>query len=188
MGDRQDQFTGTKEVSGVLAIDPVRIETYLSEAIEGFSGPLTISQFKGGQSNPTYLLDTPDAKYVLRRKPPGKLLKSAHAVDREYRVISALYAADFPVPRPYVLCEDEEIVGTVFFVMEFVEGRIFWELDMPDSNPQERSAIYEHANQTIADLHNFNYEQIGRIGLAASELPYAQRTMEPFNMGQHVLL
>jgi aminoglycoside phosphotransferase (APT) family kinase protein len=129
--------------------------------VEGFHGPLTVRQFRGGQSNPTYLLECPSARYVMRRKPPGKLLKSAHAVDREFRVISALYAADFPVPRPYVLCEDEEIVGTMFFIMEFVEGRIFWELDMPDSDPQERTAIYEHANQTIADLHNIDYEQIG---------------------------
>ncbi len=129
--------------------------------VEGFHGPLTVRQFRGGQSNPTYLLESPSGKYVLRRKPPGKLLKSAHAVDREYRVISALYAADFPVPRPYVLCKDEEIVGTMFFIMEFVEGRIFWDLDLPDSSPGERRAIYEHANQTIADLHNFDYEQIG---------------------------
>jgi aminoglycoside phosphotransferase (APT) family kinase protein len=120
-----------------------------------------VRQFRGGQSNPTYLLESPSGKYVLRRKPPGKLLKSAHAVDREYRVISALYAADFPVPRPYVLCKDEEIVGTMFFIMEFVEGRIYWDLDLPDSDPGERRAIYEHANQTIADLHKFDYEQIG---------------------------
>jgi aminoglycoside phosphotransferase (APT) family kinase protein len=97
----------------------------------------------------------------MRRKPPGKLLQSAHAVDREFRVISALYAADFPVPRPYVLCADEDIVGTMFFIMEYVEGRIFWELDLPGCDPDERTAIYAQANQTIADLHNYDFGQIG---------------------------
>jgi aminoglycoside phosphotransferase (APT) family kinase protein len=129
--------------------------------VEGFHGPVTVKQFKGGQSNPTYLLESPSGRYVLRRKPPGKLLKSAHAVDREFRVISALYAADFPVPRPYVLCEDEGVIGTIFFIMEFVEGRIFWDLDLPDSDPDERRALYDHANQTIADLHNFDVNKIG---------------------------
>jgi len=129
--------------------------------VEGFAAPLTVRQFKGGQSNPTYLLESPSGKYVLRRKPPGKLLKSAHAVDREFRVISALYAADFPVPRPYVLCEDEEVVGTIFYIMDFVDGRIFWDLDLPDSDPDERAAIYNNANQVIADLHNFDVAKIG---------------------------
>lgn len=161
MISRQEQFSGTRDVLETLKFDPVPLQEYMLSHVEGFRGPLVVRQFKGGQSNPTYLLESPSGKYVLRRKPPGKLLKSAHAVDREYRVISALYAADFPVPRPYVLCEDEEIVGTTFFIMEFVEGRIFWELDLPDSNPRERRAIYEHANQTIADLHNFDYEKIG---------------------------
>ncbi len=161
MSSRQEQFSGTRDVLGVHQFDPQPLQAYMSSHVEGFHGPLSVRQFRGGQSNPTYLLESASGKYVMRRKPPGRLLKSAHAVDREYRVISALYAADFPVPRPYVLCEDEEIVGTMFFIMEFVEGRIFWELDLPDSDPGERRAIYEHANQTIADLHNFDYEQIG---------------------------
>ena len=161
MSSRQEQFSGTRDVLEVHQFDPAPLQEYMLSHVEGFHGPLSVRQFRGGQSNPTYLLESPSGQYVMRRKPPGKLLKSAHAVDREYRVISALYAADFPVPRPYVLCEDEEVVCTMFFIMEFVAGRIFWELDMPDSNPQERSAIYEHANQTIADLHNFNYEHIG---------------------------
>jgi aminoglycoside phosphotransferase (APT) family kinase protein len=97
----------------------------------------------------------------MRRKPPGKLLKSAHAVDREFRVISALHAAGFPVPRAYVLCEDESVVGTAFFIMDFVEGRIFWELDLPDSDPDERRAIYDNVNQTIADLHDFDHNLVG---------------------------
>ena len=129
--------------------------------VEGFDGPLTVRQFKGGQSNPTYLLESPTGKYVMRRKPPGKLLKSAHAVDREFRVISALYAAGFPVPRPYVLCEDEEVVGTIFYIMDFVDGRIFWDLDLPNCDPDERAALYDNANQVIADLHNFDVATIG---------------------------
>ena len=161
MSSRQEQFSGTRDVLEAHQFDPEPLQEYMSSHVEGFHGPLSVRQFRGGQSNPTYLLESASGKYVLRRKPPGKLLKSAHAVDREYRVISALYAADFPVPRPYVLCEDEEIVGTMFFIMEFVDGRIFWELDLPESDSAERKAIYEHANQTIADLHNFDYEQIG---------------------------
>ncbi len=161
MKSRQEQFSGTRDVLEAHQFDPQSLQAFMLSHVEGFQGPLTVRQFRGGQSNPTYLLASPSGKYVLRRKPPGKLLKSAHAVDREFRVISALYAADFPVPRPYVLCEDEEIVGTIFFIMEFVEGRIYWELDLPDSDPGERRAIYEHANQTIADLHNFDYEKIG---------------------------
>ena len=161
MKSRQEQFSGTRDVLEALKFDPEPLQAFMLSHVEGFQGPLTVRQFRGGQSNPTYLLASPSGKYVMRRKPPGKLLKSAHAVDREYQVISALYAADFPVPRPYVLCEYEEIVGTMFFIMEFVEGRIFWELDLPHSDPGERRAIYEHANQTIAGLHNFDYEKIG---------------------------
>lgn len=133
----------------------------MSTHVAGFEGPLSVRQFKGGQSNPTYLLEARSGKYVLRRKPPGKLLQSAHAVDREFRVISALYAAGFPVPKPYAYCEAEEVVGTAFFIMGFVEGRIFWNLDLPDESPAETAAIYDHVNQTIADLHNLDYTNIG---------------------------
>ncbi|MDX1405130.1 MAG: phosphotransferase [Woeseiaceae bacterium] len=161
MTSRQEQFSGTREVLDVHRFDVSSLEAYMHSHVEGFRGPLAVRQFRGGQSNPTYLLEAASGRYVMRRKPPGKLLKSAHAVDREFRVISALYAADYPVPRPYALCEDEDVVGTVFFIMEFVEGRIFWELDMPESDPQERRAVYEHVNRTIADLHNFDYLNIG---------------------------
>jgi aminoglycoside phosphotransferase (APT) family kinase protein len=120
-----------------------------------------VRQFRGGQSNPTYLLEADSGRYVLRRKPPGDLLKSAHAVDREYRVISALYGADFPVPRPYVLCEDDVVVGTSFYIMECVEGRIFWDLDLPGLESDERAAIYDSVNDTIAKLHGFDYGALG---------------------------
>jgi aminoglycoside phosphotransferase (APT) family kinase protein len=161
MGSRQEQFSGTREVREAHQIDLAQLEDYMLSHVESFHGPLSVHQFKGGQSNPTYLLESPSGKYVMRRKPPGKLLKSAHAVDREFTVISALYAADFPVPRPHVLCKDEEIVGTMFFIMEYVEGRIFWELDLPELDPAERTAIYDNLGETIAQLHNFDHEKIG---------------------------
>jgi len=161
VSQRHDQNSGTRDVRDAHRFDEQQLLDYLSSHVESFQGPLTVRQFKGGQSNPTYLLDAASGRYVLRRKPPGKLLKSAHAVDREYRVISALYAAGFPVPRPVLLCDDDEIVGTMFFVMEFVEGRIFWDLDLPGLEPQERGAIYDNVNETIAKLHNYDYAGIG---------------------------
>jgi aminoglycoside phosphotransferase (APT) family kinase protein len=161
MGSRQEENSGTREVSPEHQINLGPLEDYLQEHVDGYAGPLTIKQFKGGQSNPTYLLEAASGRYVMRRKPPGKLLKSAHAVDREFKVISALYAAGFPVPKPHVLCEDESVVGTVFFIMDFVDGRIFWELDLPGCDPDERLAIYDNVNETIARLHNFDHEAIG---------------------------
>ncbi len=161
MASRQEQFEGTREVRAAHRFDPARLDEYLRSHLEGYAGPLTISQFKGGQSNPTYLLETAQASYVMRRKPPGELLKSAHAVDREYRVISALYAAGFPVPRPYLLCTDEDVVGTMFYVMEFLDGRIVWDLDLPGFAPDERGAVYDSLNETIAALHNFEPAQLG---------------------------
>ena len=161
MTSRQDRFSGTREVLEAHRFDEDSLADYMQSHVEGFQGPLSVRQFKGGQSNPTYLVESAGGKYVLRRKPPGKLLKSAHAVDREYRVISALYAAGFPVPRPYALCDDDSVVGTTFFIMEYVEGRIFWELHLPESGPDERRAIYDSANATIAQLHNFDVAEIG---------------------------
>lgn len=161
MSSRQQQNTGTEDVREALRFDEDRLEEYMTSHVEGFQGPLSVRQFRGGQSNPTYLLEADSDRYVLRRKPPGKLLKSAHAVDREFRVISALYGADFPVPRPYVLCEDDIVIGTAFYIMEYVEGRIFWELDLPGLDPAERAAIYDSVNDTIAKLHSFDYEAMG---------------------------
>src|SRR5580692_5846765 len=125
--DRQSTFSGTREVAERLRFDEARLEDYLHEHVPGFAGPAVVSQFKGGQSNPTYLVETPLRRYVLRRKPPGKLLPSAHAVDREHRIISALAAQRFPVAEPVLYCDDPSIVGTPFYVMSFVEGRVFWE-------------------------------------------------------------
>ncbi len=161
MSKRHDQNSGTRAVREAHRFDEQRLFAYLSAELPGFVGPLQVRQFRGGQSNPTYRLEAGSGRYVLRRKPPGKLLKSAHAVDREYRVISALHAAGFPVPRPYLLCEDESIVGTAFYVMDCVDGRIFWDLDLPGLDPSERAAIYDNVNETIARLHNFDYRELG---------------------------
>jgi len=160
-GERQAQNSGTREVSEAHRFDVQILHDYMQSHVPGFCGPLEVRQFKGGQSNPTYLLEANSGSYVLRRKPPGKLLKSAHAVDREYRIISALYGAGFPVPRPYVLCEDAAVVGTTFYIMEFVDGRIFWDLDLPESNPEERSELYDNVNETISKLHSFDFSALG---------------------------
>ena len=159
--DRQQAFSGTKETPAALRIDEARLAAYLAVHIDGFAGPLTARQFKGGQSNPTYLLETPARRYVLRRKPPGKLLPSAHAVDREYRVIGALFAQGFPVAEPLCYCADEAIAGTAFYVMSFADGRVFWEPQMPGSEPAERAAVYDAMNDTIARLHSFDPAALG---------------------------
>ena len=128
----QDAFSGVKPVEERHRLDEAALTHWLQANVEGFTGPLTLNQFKGGQSNPTYQLVTPARKYVLRKKPGGKLLPSAHAVDREYRVISALYPTGFPVARPYALCTDDSVAGAMFYVMEMVEGRIIWDGVIPD--------------------------------------------------------
>ena len=159
--DRQAAYSGTKDVSAPLRFDTARLEAYLAANARGFEGPLTVKQFRGGQSNPTYYLETPSRKYVLRRKPPGKLLPSAHAVDREFKVISALSAQGFPVAEPVVYCADESVTGTAFYVMGFVDGRVIWVPDMPDSNRQERAAVFDAMNATLAKLHSYEPAAIG---------------------------
>src|SRR5215475_6606960 len=159
--DRQSAFSGTRGVAPHLAFDAKRLEEYLVTNLPGFAGPLTVRQFKGGQSNPTYLIETPTRRYVLRRKPPGKLLPSAHAVDREYRVMRALHGQGFPVPEPMVYCADEAVIGTAFFVMSFLDGRVFWEAEMPASNPAERAGVYDAMNATLARLHSYDPSAIG---------------------------
>src|ERR1700688_3689645 len=159
--DRQSAFSGTREVAERLRFDAGRLEDYLSAHVAGFAGPIVISQFKGGQSNPTYLVETPLRRYVLRRKPPGKLLSSAHAVDREYRVSGAMHAQGFPVAEPVLYCADEAVAGTAFFVMAYVEGRVFWEPHMPASDPAERAQVYRAMNATLARLHGFAPAAIG---------------------------
>jgi aminoglycoside phosphotransferase (APT) family kinase protein len=157
----QDAFTGVKPVEERHKLDESALTAWLTENVEGFEGPLTLLQFKGGQSNPTYQLVTPAQKYVLRKKPGGKLLPSAHAVDREYCVISALHPTGFPVAKPFALCEDVSVVGAMFYVMEMVEGRIVWDGLIPDVSPEHRRAVYEHKIATLAKLHTTDYAAIG---------------------------
>jgi aminoglycoside phosphotransferase (APT) family kinase protein len=159
--EREQLNTGTKEVAESHRFDEGALERWMQANVEGYQGPLTVRQFKGGQSNPTYQLVTPTQKYVLRRKPPGKLLPSAHAVDREFRVISALYPTGFPVAKPYGLCMDDSVIGTWFYVMDMVEGRILWDQSMPAYEPAERRAIVLAKIKTLADLHNTDYVKIG---------------------------
>ena len=156
-----EPLQGTAPVLDAHRVDVGALETWMRSHVEGFRGPLTVRQFRGGQSNPTYHLDTPARDYVLRRKPPGKLLPSAHAVDREYRVITALRATDVPVPRTYALCEDPEVIGTIFFVMECVSGRVLVDPRLPDSPPAERAAIYDEMNEALARLHRVDWKAVG---------------------------
>jgi aminoglycoside phosphotransferase (APT) family kinase protein len=161
MTTRQEKFSGTAEVAERHRFDVVRLERHLADHVDGFRGPLEVRAFKGGQSNPTYLLRTPGHDYVLRRKPPGKLLPSAHAVDREHRVMTALRDTGIPVPVTRHLCTDDGVIGTWFFVMDRVEGRIFWEPTLPGLEPAERGAIYDAMNTVLAALHRVDYRAVG---------------------------
>ena len=158
---REALNSGTKPVAESHKFEEARLDAWMKQNVEGYQGPLEVRQFKGGQSNPTYQLITPSKKYVMRRKPPGKLLPSAHAVDREYRVISALYPTGFPAPRTYGLCTDDTVIGTIFYVMDMVEGRILWDQSLPGYEPAERRAIHMASVKTLADLHNTDYKAIG---------------------------
>src|SRR5947207_1798135 len=154
-----EQFIGTKPVDDRHRIDVAALEEYLQLRVRG------LEQFKGGQSNPTYRITAADGRrLVLRRKPPGKLLPSAHAVEREYRVISALHAAGFPVARPHALCEDDALIGTTFYVMDYVEGRVLWDQSLPGMGKGERRAIWEELNRIIAQLHRLDYRALGLEG------------------------
>ena len=159
--DAQSTFSGTRPVDARYALDEAALGRWLEAHVEGYAGPLTVRQFNGGQSNPTYELSTPGRTYVLRRKPPGTLLPSAHAVDREFTVISALHAQGYPVARPYSLCTDDGVIGSMFYVMDKVEGRVLWDLKLPGLEPAERRAIYDAQVDTLAALHSFEPAAIG---------------------------
>ena len=156
-----EKFGGTKDVETSHAFDAALLEQYMQAHVDGFEGPLEVRQFKGGQSNPTYQLITPNKKYVMRRKPPGKLLPSAHAVDREYRIITALHSVGFPVAKSYCLCEDESVTGTMFYIMDMVEGRILWDPHLPDIPREGRRPIFEAKVETLAQLHKVDYVSLG---------------------------
>jgi aminoglycoside phosphotransferase (APT) family kinase protein len=156
-----EEFLGTMPVQERHRFDEVNLDRYLREHVEGYGGPLVVEQFKGGQSNPTYRLSAGGKRYVLRRKPPGKLLPSAHAVDREYRVITALRKAGIPVARSYALCEDDSVIGTAFYIMDCVEGRVLWDQSLPGYNNAQRAAIFDEMNRVMVALHSVDYKAIG---------------------------
>ena len=158
-------FEGTRPVSERQRIDTGALSAWLAQHVDGFAGPLTLEQFAGGQSNPTFKLITPTRAYVMRAKPApsAKLLPSAHAIEREYRVMHALRDTDVPVAKMLALCEDESVIGRAFYVMEFVQGRVLWDPSLPGMTPAQRGAIYDEMNRVIAALHSVD---VARVGLA----------------------
>ena len=156
-----EKFTGTRPVAPQHAFDTERLAAWMRERVDPGTGTLQVAQFKGGQSNPTYLITAGERRYALRRKPPGKLLPSAHAVDREYRVMTALADTDVPVPKTYALCEDAEVIGTAFFVMDYVEGRVLWDPTLAELSRGERKAHYDELNRVIAALHRVDPAAVG---------------------------
>jgi aminoglycoside phosphotransferase (APT) family kinase protein len=161
-GVRKDEdYSGTKAVEERHRVDEVRLAAWMADHVEGYQGPLTVLQFKGGQSNPTYRLNTPKRSYVMRRKPFGKLLPSAHAVDREFKVIAALGKHGFPVAKAYALCEDNDVIGSAFYIMSMEDGRIFWDPALPNQTREERRPIFTSKIETLAKLHMYNPVAIG---------------------------
>jgi aminoglycoside phosphotransferase (APT) family kinase protein len=158
-----EQFTGTRPLADAQAFDSAALTAWLGARLPGFAGPLDVAQFKGGQSNPTFKLTTPEATCVLRAKPgpAAKLLPSAHAIEREYRVMSALRSQGVPVPEMLALCEDESVIGRAFYVMSFVDGRVLWNQALPEAGLDERSAIYDEMNRVIAALHKVDVKAAG---------------------------
>jgi aminoglycoside phosphotransferase (APT) family kinase protein len=154
-------FSGTRPVAPAHAFDIGRLTDYMREHVDGFTGQVLAEQFKGGQSNPTFRLEAGGSRYVLRRKPPGVLLPSAHAVEREFKVISALAGTEVPVPRTYALCEDADVIGTAFYIMEYVEGRVLWDPKLPGMSPAQRGAIFDEMNRVMAALHRIDPAAVG---------------------------
>ena len=158
-----DHFIGTRAVTASQAFDADALNAYLAAHLDGFAGPLSVEIFKGGQSNPTYKLITPGASYVMRAKPGpvAKLLPSAHAVEREFKVMKGLQGTAVPVPKMYCLCEDESVIGRAFYVMEFVEGRVLWDQALPDLTNTQRGEIYDEMNRVISELHKVKFAERG---------------------------
>ena len=161
-----DQFVGTRPVSGAHAFDTAALGAWMTQHVEDFAGPLGVEMFKGGQSNPTYKLITPERTYVMRAKPGpvAKLLPSAHAIEREFAVMRGLASTYVPVARMHALCEDESVIGRAFYIMEYVEGRVLWDQTLPGMTPAERGAIYDEMNRVIAALHKVDYAARGLAG------------------------
>jgi aminoglycoside phosphotransferase (APT) family kinase protein len=161
-----EEFTGTKPISERQKFNVDALQKYMQQNVSGFSGNLSIEQFSGGQSNPTFKLTTASQRYVLRTKPglSTELLPSAHAIDREFRVMDALNKAGFPTAKQYTLCMDESVIGRAFYIMDFVEGRVLWDQSLPGMTPAQRAEIYDEMNRVIAQLHTVDYEAIGLTG------------------------
>ncbi|MFC3443663.1 phosphotransferase family protein [Sphingobium rhizovicinum] len=176
MISRQEQFSGEEAPPAHLLLDLDRLAAYLAPRLPGMGRDLSATKFKGGQSNPTYRLAGPAGSFVLRRKPPGQLVASAHRIDREYHILSALAKTDIPAPRPYLYCADTDVIGSEFYIVEHVAGRIFWEADMAGCAPQERAAIYEDMNDILARLHAIDPGAVGLGDLARAD-GYAARNL-----------
>lgn len=159
--DYEKEMVGTVDVPDADKLDEAKLTDWMAANVEGFAGPIKMTKFKGGQSNPTYRIDTPTTSYVLRRQPFGKLLPSAHAVDREYKAMAALGPTGFPVPKAYGLCEDKDVVGSMFFIMSMADGRSLWDGALPASDNAERTKIYNAMIDTMADLHKADVSAIG---------------------------
>ena len=177
MVDRQKLFSGVTRVTDDAPFERAKLQAYLQQQVAGFSGELDIYKFNGGQSNPTYLLEAGGRRYVLRSKPPGALVHGGHAVDREYRVLTALAETPVPVAGTHCLCRDESVIGTWFYVMDHVDGRLLWNPALPDAEPRQRAAVYDAMNRVIAALHAVDYRAVGLADFGKPD-GYLQRQIE----------
>ena len=161
--DAQTAFSGVTKAEGADALDEAKLTAWMTENVAGFEGPLEVFKFAGGQSNPTYRINAKSGSYVLRRKPLGQLLPSAHAVDREFRVLKALHDSGVPVAHTPHLCTDDTVIGSMFYVMSYIDGRVFWDPSLPELRPEQRTALYEVLLRTLAAIHAVD---VGKAGLA----------------------
>jgi aminoglycoside phosphotransferase (APT) family kinase protein len=173
---RDEEYCGTMPVDNRHGIDEVRLNYWMQERVEGYRGPLRVLQFRGGQSNPTYKLETPLRNYVMRRRPFGKLLPSAHAVDREFRVISALGRQNLPVAKTYALCTDDDVIGAAFYIMSMEEGLIFWDPTLPTQTSEARRQIFTSKIETLARLHILDPQKAGLGDFGKSGNYFARQT------------
>jgi aminoglycoside phosphotransferase (APT) family kinase protein len=172
-----DVFSGTEPPPPRLQFDTDRLREWIGDRLPGFEGPIRVEKFRGGQSNPTYRIDTDQKAYVLRRKPPGPLRPTAHAIDREFRVLNALAKTDMPIPRPHLYCDDPEVIGSEFYIVDAVEGPVHWSSELPGVSPDYRSAYFEDLFRQLARLHSLDWKGIGLEGFG-KETGFAARNLE----------